>query len=290
MTGSKKARDPVTEDLTGYYDRVDEAGRLAIGTGPLEFARTLDILERYLPPPPASIGDVGGGAGAYALLLAGKGYAVHLLDPVPKHIKQAKYASLEQPDHPLASAKIGDARALDWEDNSMDALLFLGPLYHLPEREDRLKALREASRVTRQEGRIFAAAISRFASLIDGIFRRFLEDPAFVPIVERDLVDGQHRNPTENPAYFTSTFFHHPDDIVAEIQEVGLTLEKLLAVESIGGLLSDFEDLWQDTKRRNVLLKFIRAIEEEPSLLGTSSHIIAIAKTGKIAGGEDETE
>lgn len=278
MTESKKEKGLVTEDLRGYYKRVDEEGRLAIGTGPLEFARTWDILERYLPSPPAAVGDVGGGAGAYALLLARKGYAVHLLDPVPEHIEQAKRASQAQPAHPLANAEIGDARSLDWQDNAMDALLFLGPLYHLPEREDRLKALREAARVTRQGGRIFVAVISRFASLIDGIFRRFLEDPAFVPIVEQDLVDGQHRNPTDNPAYFTSTFFHHPDDIVAEIREGGLTLEKLLAVESLGGLLSDFEELWQDTKRRKMLLKFIRAVEDEPSLLGTSSHIIAIAK------------
>ncbi len=278
MTGSKKMKDLGTKGLTDYYDQVDEEGRLEVGTGPLEFARTWDILARYLPPPPAAIGDVGGGAGAYALLLARKGYAVHLLDPVPKHIEQARRASLRQPDHPLASAEVGDARAIDWPDNSMDALLFMGPLYHLPECGDRMKALREAARVTRQGGRIFAAVISRFASLTDGVFRRFLEDPAFVPIVEQDLADGQHRNPTENPAYFTSTFFHHPDDIVAEVQESGLSLERLLAVESIGGLLSDFEDLWQDIKRREMLLKFIRAVEDEPSLLGVSSHIIAIAK------------
>lgn len=281
MTETQKTKGLVTEDLTEYYKRVDEEGRLASGTGPLEFSRTLDILKRYLPPPPATIGDAGGGAGAYALPLARKGYAVHLLDPVPRHIEQVRQASSRQPDHPLASSKVGDARALDWPDNSMDALLFMGPLYHLPEREDRLKALREASRVTRQGGRIFAAVISRFASLIDGIFRRFLEDPAFVPIVEKDLLDGQHRNPTGNPAYFTSTFFHHPDDIVAEVDEAGLTLEKLLAVESLGGLISDFEELWQDTKRRKMLLRFTRAIEDEPSLLGTSSHIIAIAKNGK---------
>lgn len=278
MTGSKKMKDLVARELTDYYNQIDEERRLAIGVGPLEFSRTLDILGRYLPPPPAAIGDVGGGAGAYALLLARKGYAVHLLDPVPRHIEQAKRASRAQPGHPLANAEIGDARAIDWPDNSMDALLYLGPLYHLPEREDRLEALREAARVTKQGGRVFAAVISRFASLIDGIFRRFLEDPAFVPIVEQDLIDGQHRNPTENPAYFTATFFHHPDDIVAEVQESGLTLEKLLAVESFGGLLSDFEELWQDRKRRGVLLKFIRAVEDEPSLLGTSSHIMAIAK------------
>jgi hypothetical protein len=160
----------------------------------------------------------------------------------------------------------------------MDALLFLGPLYHLTEREDRISALREARRVTRKGGLIFVAFISRFASLMDGIFHNFLDDPAFVPIVEQDLIDGQHRNPTDNPAYFTSTYFHHPDEIVSEIKDSGLQLEKLLAVESIGGLLADFEESWLDSKRRERLLKFIRIIEDELPLLGVSPHIIAIAE------------
>jgi ubiquinone/menaquinone biosynthesis C-methylase UbiE len=278
MTKPKQPKSSDVDVLTGYYDLVDEEGRLTIGSGPLELARTQEILTRYLPSPPAVIGDVGGGTGIHALWLAQKGYQVHLVDPVPKHIEQANRASQGQPDYPLASTAVGDARKLDWKNNCVDALLFFGPLYHLTKREDRLLALREAKRVTRKGGRIFAAFISRFASLMDGIFLNFLDDPAFVPIVEQDLIDGQHRNPTDNPAYFTSTFFHHPDDIVSEVDKSGLTLEKILAVESIGGLLADFDEIWKDSERRERLLRFIRKVEDEPSLMGASAHIIAIAK------------
>jgi ubiquinone/menaquinone biosynthesis C-methylase UbiE len=281
MTKRKKLKISDTDALTDYYDQVDEEVRLTIGTGPLELARTQEILSRYLPSPPAVIGDVGGGAGIHALWLARKGYQVHLVDPVPKHIEQANRASLRQTEYPLASSAVGDARALAWEDNRMDALLFLGPLYHLTRREDRITALKEASRVTCNGGYIFAAIISRFASLMDGIFQNYLDDPAFVPIVEQDLINGQHRNPTGNPAYFTSTFFHHPDEIAPEIEESGLILEKLLPVEGLGGLLSDLDEIWQDDKSRKRLLKFIGAVEDEPSLLGTSAHIIAIAKKPK---------
>jgi ubiquinone/menaquinone biosynthesis C-methylase UbiE len=281
MTGPKDSKRNDTDALTEFYDQVDEQGRLAFGSGPLELARTQEILSRYLPTPPAVIGDVGGGAGIHALWLARKRYHVHLVDPVPKHIEQANRASLSQTEYPLTSTAVGDARALTWEENSMDALLFFGPLYHLTEPADRIKALKEASRVTREGGYIFAAFISRFASLLDGIFRHFLDDPAFVPIVEQDLKDGQHRNPTANPEYFTSTYFHHPDDIVSEIEDSGLSMEKILAVESIGGLLSDFQTTWQDPKRRESLLRFIRAIEDEPSLLGVSAHIIAVTKKSR---------
>jgi ubiquinone/menaquinone biosynthesis C-methylase UbiE len=278
MTKPKKSKSSDTDTLTDYYDQVDEEGRLTIGPGPLELVRTQEILTRYLPSPPAVIGDVGGGAGIHALWLARKGYQIHLVDPVSKHIEQANRASLKQPEYPLASAVVGDARKLDWKDNCVDALLFLGPLYHLTNRDDRIKALKEASRVTRKGGLIFLAIISRFASLMDGVLRHFLDDPAFVPIVKQDLIDGQHRNPTENPDYFTSTFFHHPDDIVSEVKGSGLTLEKLLAVESIGGLITDFGEVWQDDKRRERLLRFIRAIEDEPTLLGASAHILAVVK------------
>jgi ubiquinone/menaquinone biosynthesis C-methylase UbiE len=278
MPESSKKKDSESHGLSDFYESVDEDGRLSLGYGQLEWARTLDILGRYLPLPPAVIYDVGGGSGVYAFWLARKGYKVHLVDPVAKHIRQAWQASLSQPDYPLASIVQGDACRLDLTDASADAVLLMGPLYHLPDRKDRIAALKEVSRVTRKGGRIFVAVISRLASLLDGIFQGFLDDPAFAAIVEQDLIDGQHRNPTENPAYFTSVFFHHPDDIKSEINESGLLLEQLLPVESIGGLISPFEEYWSDQNRRMRLLKFLRKVETDPSLLGVSSHLLAIVK------------
>ena len=278
MPKSEKNAGPGSRKLSDYYEKFDEKDRLFIGSGPLELARTQEILERHLPHPPAVIYDVGGGSGVYSCWLAQRGYEVHFVDPVKRHVEQVRRISLAQPDHPLSSIVQGDARELDRPDASVDAVLLFGPLYHLTERKDRITALKEASRVARAGGRIFAAFISRFASLLDGLFRGFLDDPAFVSIVERDLCDGQHRNPTENPAYFTSAFFHHPEDIAAEIKESGLILEKLLPVESLGGLLHNLEADWRDEERRERLLKFLRTVENEPSLLGVSAHLIGIAK------------
>jgi len=261
-----------------YYARGGEAGRLEYGAGRLEQARTRELIQRFLPPAPGVIYDVGGGSGVYAVWLAALGYEVHLLDAAPLHVEQARQASQAQPAHPLASAEIGDARRLPWQDASADGVLMLGPLYHLTEREDRLSAHREASRVLRPGGVLLAAAISRFASTLSGLFLGAWDDPAFVEIMRQDLADGQHRNPTDTPGYFTTAYFHHPSELKEEAEAAGLHHEASLGVEGPGGWLADVETRWADPARREQMLTAARWLEAEPSLLGASAHLLAISR------------
>jgi ubiquinone/menaquinone biosynthesis C-methylase UbiE len=240
--------------------------------------RTQEIMLRYLPLPPAMVLDVGGGPGAYACWLAELAYEVHLIDAVPLHVEMAKEASQARPEHPIASISVGDARGLDRRDASVDAVVMLGPLYHFTDPSDRLAALSEARRVLRDGGLLFAAAISRFASILDGLRHGFLEDPEFVKIVERDLADGQHRNPTDNPAYFTSSFFHHPDDLRREVEAAGLRHEGTFAVEGVGWMLRDLGDRLEDANRREQLLYALRRLEAEPSAVGITAHLLAVAR------------
>jgi ubiquinone/menaquinone biosynthesis C-methylase UbiE len=261
-----------------HYAKVQEAERLAAGVGELERVRTQDVLSRHLPKTPAKILDVGGAAGVHALWLARSGYEVHLSDPVPKHVEQAKEASRAQAEFPIASCAVGDARKIEQADQSADGVLLLGPLYHLTERAERVKALREAHRVLRAGGRVFAAAISRFASLMDGLSRDLVADPRFVEILRQDLKDGQHRNPTDNPQYFTTTFFHHPDELQQEIEDAGFTFEKVVAVEGPAWVMGNFSKHWDDPAKRVLLLEFLRTVEEERVLLGASAHMIGVGK------------
>jgi ubiquinone/menaquinone biosynthesis C-methylase UbiE len=264
-------------EIAGHYAEVPERERLARGHWVLERVRTWELLGRHLPPPPGTVLDVGGAAGVYALPLAEQGYEVHLVDPVARHVEQALQASAGQPAAPLASATVGEARRLDRPDASVDAVLLLGPLYHLTGRADRVAALAEARRVLRPGGVVTAAAISRFASTYDGLLRGFLDQPGFEAIVERDVREGQHRNPTGRPEWFTTAYFHLPGELVAELADAGLRPHAVVGVEGPGAVLPDVAERLADPARRERLLAAIRRVEAEPSLLGASSHLLAVA-------------
>jgi len=269
---------PLAPEVLSHYAAGAERDRLDLGTGLLERARTQEIIERYVAAPPGVVYDVGGGPGGYACWLARRGYAVHLLDAVPLHIEQARAASRRQPEHPLAGAAVGDARQLPFPDGSADAVLLLGPLYHLTERPDRLAAWREAGRVLKSGGVVLAAAISRFASTLDGLRLGLFDDPAFARLAEQDLRDGQHRNTTGNPVYFTTAYFHRPEELRDEAEDAGLRHEATLGVEGPGWLLHDLTGQWQDPCRRERIVAAARALEQEPSLLGMSAHLLAVAR------------
>jgi ubiquinone/menaquinone biosynthesis C-methylase UbiE len=271
------APSPAPEAIASHYASGYEADRLLQGAGQLDRERTRELVARFLPPAPATVLDVGGGPGSHACWLAARGYKVHLIDITPLHVELARQASASQPEAPLAGAEVGDARALSWPDETADAVVLFGPLYHLTNRADRLQALRETHRVLRPGGVLLAAAISRFASALDGLCRGFLKDPQFADIVRRDLTDGQHRNPTGRPEYFMDTFFHHPDELRSEVVEAGFGIAGVYAVEGPCWLLADFDAWWDNGAYRERLLQIARALEAEPSLLGVSAHLFAAA-------------
>jgi SAM-dependent methyltransferase len=273
----KPAAKDIDPAITDYYDRAPEEARLEQGPFQLEEARTRELIQRFSPPPPAMLLDVGGAAGAYALWLAEAGYAVHLVDPVPRLVAEAQRRSAAAA-RPLVSCKVGDARALQVPGDIADIVLLLGPLYHLTDPADRARSLGEAARVLKPGGWLFAAAISRWASALDGLARDLLQDPRFALIVERDLRDGQHRNPTDRLDYFTTAYFHRPEELADEVRAAGLALNAVYGLEGPGWILPDVSERMANAPRREALLRVARMLETEPAMLASSAHLLAVAQ------------
>jgi SAM-dependent methyltransferase len=239
----------------------------------LEFARTTEIIDRRLPPAPAVVADIGGGPGRYTAWLAGRGYRVEHRDLIPMHVEQALAAANGSA---LVRAEVGDALDLDLGDASVDAVLLLGPIYHLRRRADRIKALREALRIVRPGGPVFVAAISRWAPRLDAVLRQRLYQ--VTPNFE-DLVSTVERVGwvlPSRPGEF-SAYFHRPGQLRAEVRAAGLHLADLVSVEGAAFMLSDLAERLADPVDREVLLESLHATERVPELLGVGPHLLATA-------------
>ena len=264
---------PSDAALHAYYARGEERERLAQSRGVVEFERTKELVLRRLPGPPSVVADIGGGPGRYSLWLAGRGHRVEHRDLVPLHVEQLR---AEAGPGPGIRTAVGDARDLDLGDAAVDAVLLLGPLYHLRWRADRVRALREARRVVRPGGPVFVVAISRRAPRLDGVLtlRLYESRPQL-----RELVDEVERTgwaPPLVPDSF-SAYCHRPGQLRAELRAAGLEVVDLVSVEGLAFTLDDLDQRMLDPLAREVVLETARVLERVPELLGIGPHLLATA-------------
>ena len=255
--------------ISEYYNEGKEAERLFVGDGRLEFERTKELISRFLPQGSLDVLDVGGGPGMYSVWLQESHHRCELIDPVPLHVEQARAAGI--------LAQEGDARSLRAPADSVDVVLLLGPLYHLPTGGDRAIALSEALRVLRPGGLLFAAAINRYAALLDLLINKDRMHKSGLPeVVERSIRDGVFDG-TGGADVFTTAFFHLPDELSVEVEQAGFGSVRVFHVEGPGFLVPDLEERLDDPVRKDALLRSIRMIEEDASFTA-SSHLLAVAR------------
>jgi len=260
--------DRLSADVVDYYSsRYQEDQRLqARPQARLEWLRTLQLLGELLPDQGARVLDVGGGTGHYARALVNAGHQVRLLDLVPSHVAQARAGQ------PAIVADVADARTLPEASATYDATILLGPLYHLPDRLDRLAALREAVRVTRPSGHVVAAAISRFAWPMDCVVAASA-NPSWTDDARTLLTDGAN----DNSRSFTHAYFHRFDELLGECQEAGL---HDVVVHGLEGPAWIAAEAAAGTPTAETI--FTRALtlaqiySSEQSLVATSAHLLAI--------------
>ncbi|HEX2143080.1 MAG TPA: class I SAM-dependent methyltransferase [Glycomyces sp.] len=262
----------LASEIESYYERGEERERLTRNPrGRLEFARVQDLLRRLLPGEGLDVLDVGGATGVHSKWLAEDGHRVTLVDPVASQVEVAA-------ELPGVTAVVGDARELPCEDASFDAVLLMGPLYHLTDREHRVRAIAEARRCARPGGIVAAVTIGRTAgwndyllSLSYGIEKGSTPEGSL-----RILRDGDLRLFDQN--VFTTAYLHHPGEVASEFADAGLGGAAQYAVQGFPGYIPELEKLIDDEEHREHLMEGLRVIEAEPSLLGVSNHLLTVAE------------
>ena len=262
--------------IRAYYEGQPEREWGRLERHRMEYAVTLRLLEEHLPPPPATVLDCGGGPGRYALDLTQQGYEVTLFDLTPGFLEEARIRA-EQAGLTLAAYEQGTATDLSrFPDDHFDAVLLMGPLYHLLEQEERLQALREARRVVRPGGPIFAAFISRYAAHLDCIAHypeRLFETPE---VYAQILDQGKHAPELSAEGSFMG-YLVHPTEVAPLCREAGLELEALVGVE---GLVSGHETA-VNALEREAWERWVEVnlrIARDPTVHGTVSHLLAVAR------------
>ncbi len=253
------------DEIADHYASGQEATRLIRSMhGRLEFLRTQELVRRFLPLPPARVLDVGGATGIHARWLANDGYQVHVVDIVDHHVESA--ASL-----PGVTAEVGDARKLASPTGSIDAVLLLGPLYHLTGAHDRELALRECHRVLRPRGVIFAAAISRYLGVMDPGSGEQLTPEVFDSI-RATITSGDY----DGRSGFVSSHWHTADELRHEFQMSGFRDVEVFGIEGPAWATLDAYGEEAFEQHRDVTLECARLVEQDPLLMHASAHLLAV--------------
>jgi ubiquinone/menaquinone biosynthesis C-methylase UbiE len=258
----------VASELVEHYgvDRFEDTRLSRSPHGRLEFLRTQELIRRLLPVTRARILDIGGGTGVHAAWLAADGHAVHVVDLVPRHVDAA--AALEG-----VTAEVGDARQLGAPDESVDVALLLGPLYHLVEPTERVRALDEAKRVLRPGGLVVVAAISRYMSLLEvGSEGRLTAEmePSVASVIATGRYDGH--------AGFVEAHFHTADELHAEVTAAGLRDVAVFGVEGPAWPPLDSVGLQDFEARVEAALRSARIVERDPLMINASAHLIGVGR------------
>ncbi|MBS1686719.1 MAG: class I SAM-dependent methyltransferase [Bacteroidetes bacterium] len=268
------------QKIINYYDRFDEWARLDTAEGRLEFDILMEIISAYVSPG-ATILDLGGGPGRYTAALSRLGYNMHLADLSPALIDVAhdKVKEHGDIDH-IKSMIVADATDLSvYGSESMDAVLLMGPLYHLTTAEEIQDCLSEVYRVLKDKGILIAVFIPWLSGLKSVVARALYKpeqaDSATLHHVsETGVFANKHEEGFQEGRYLRT------DDLLRYLHELGF--ERWL-LRSVRGLGNGMETAIQQCKEKNIslytsIMDLIMNTATEASVLESSGHAVYIGR------------
>lgn len=266
----------ISKSVIDFYNQASEETRLDSGMGFFEFERIKSLIERHITKEKINIIDVGGGTGKYSEWLAKKEHAVHLIEPVEKHITLAKKRS-KKLQNPF-SVTLGESCNLPFESEVADLVILHGPLYHLQEKKDRLQTIVEAKRVLKKGGIVLGFAINSSASTVAGLMQGLVHSKPFLEMCLTELKTGIHNPPKEFPWLLANGYYHKPAELKAEFSSQNLKIKNLFAVEGTIWLDKEYFANMLNPKKKKNLMQLLEATETDESVLAFSPHMMLVGE------------
>lgn len=266
----------ISRNIELFYNKASEETRLDKGMGIFEFERIKSLIEKYIPSTTSKIIDIGGGTGKYSEWLAKKGHQVHLVEPVPKHIKLAENRANKLKNK--FSVQLGESRKLEFKNNFADLIILHGPLYHLQNKEDRDLTIHEAKRVLKNDGIILGFAINYTASTLVGLLNGLIHKNSFFKMCKEELTTGIHNPPDDFPWLLAEAYYHKPEQLKEEFITQELIHINTYAVEGMAWLDKEYFANMLNNEKKKTLLELIKATENDSYLLPFSPHMMIAVK------------
>jgi S-adenosylmethionine-dependent methyltransferase len=261
-------------DITTMYNRDAEQEHTRLERHQLEYDLTWRYLERHLPSR-GTLLEVGAATGRYTLELARRGYQVTAVDLSEVQLERCRQRLVEAGLQDRVQLVVADVRHLDQvTEREFDAVLLMGPLYHLVLEADRKLALQNVINRLKAGGVIISAFISRL-----GIMGDLIKN---IPqwIEERDEVrDILHlgRDPEHYPYGSFRGYFARVDEITPLHEAMGFETLVLAGVEP--AISADDESYNRlEGERRKLWLDLLDEISTEPSIIGSSRHLLYVGR------------
>jgi len=270
----------MSNPVTDYYnqDPALEWNRLFITPyRRVEYEVVLYFLDKFLPES-GSILDLGGGPGRYTLELAKRGYTMTLADIAQANLDYAKTKIANtQAARNVQGYVLTDGLDLSqFQDGSFDAILCMGPLYHMPKEAHRLQCLQECWRLLKPGAPLFVMVIPRCTYIRDALRSEDFgaEGQAGLKVLEEIFEQG-----TSTRSRVPNTYFCYPQELQTWLEQSGFDIEQMASSHGFASFMDEkINRLAANAETWNGLIKLILATCTDPGSFTAAEHLFCVAK------------